>query len=277
MTTVVLPWRGELGHMLLTYVRWIHLIPGEKVVCCRPGQEPLFPSAVRFVHDWEEVPDEMRSPEFLKSRENREYLQTLRLRLLKEFPESQIREPFDGSKPRRIRPSPAHAFIPKPMGSKPPVYPEILVAPRFRKYVPGRNYAYWVTVMKALAGLKTRDGGNLAIGIIGLKETSTDLPELDDCWKAWNYSDGFGVTLHWMRRARLVLATDSGLAHLAVMARAPLKVIYGKAGKASGKTKGRWAFPYMQAHAMAHCEPILGGWDSPDAVVEAVRQYLSGS
>jgi len=277
MITVILPWRGEFGQMIMTYVRWVHLIPGEKVVCCRPGQEPLFPSAARFIYDWEEVPDENRNSAFLKSRGNREYLQNLRHRLLKEFPEAEIREPLDGLKPQRFPQCPHSNFIPKSAGPEPSVYPEVLVAPRFRKYGMQRNYAHWAIVMKAVAGIKAQEGGNSTIGIIGLKETSIDLPELDDRWKAWGYPDNLGVTLHWMQRARLVLATDSGLAHLAVLAGAPLKVIYGKAGVIPGMENWGWILPHMQAHAITHCEPILGGWDSPEAVIEAVWQYLSSN
>jgi hypothetical protein len=70
-----------------------------------------------------------------------------------------------------------------------------------------------------------------------------------------------------MAKAQLVLCTDSGIAHLAVLAGAPLQVIYGKAGVEAGKEEWRWAFDHMKAHAVAYCEPIIGGWDDPVRVI----------
>src|SRR5262245_10883053 len=53
---IFLPWLGEFGVMLLRWVRYVHWHPAAcKVVCCRTGQEPLFPSAASFIYDWPDL------------------------------------------------------------------------------------------------------------------------------------------------------------------------------------------------------------------------------
>jgi ADP-heptose:LPS heptosyltransferase len=72
----------------------------------------------------------------------------------------------------------------------------------------------------------------------------------------------------------MVIATDSGMAHLAVLAQAPLLVIYETRGKLPGPEGWPWILPHMQAHAQAFCEPVLGCWSEPKNVQDALLRAL---
>ena len=270
MTTVFLPFRGEFGQMLMTHVRWIHGIEAEhKIVCCRKGDEPLFPSATGFFYDWVGVPDAQRNTASLMSNENRIYLEGLARQLTTVYPGATFRPPLDGVKPQRFPRCPQHNFVPVPRGKAPKRCPDILVAPRFRQHGAHRNYQHWHEVIDNLEIL------GFKVGLLGTKETSVDRPGLPGDLKAWESPDNLGITLHWMRKAKLVLCTDSGIAHLAVLAGAPLKVIYGAPGVEAGKEEWHWAFDHMKAHSVAHCEPILGGWDDPVTVLVHVLSHAT--
>ena len=53
---VILPHYGEYGHFLMTHVRVVHQVKARvKVVCCRPGEELLFPSASDFYYEWNSI------------------------------------------------------------------------------------------------------------------------------------------------------------------------------------------------------------------------------
>src|SRR5665213_2038721 len=48
-----LPHLGEFGHKIMTGIRIVHWHKAsEKIVCCKPGEEVLYPSATQFVTDW---------------------------------------------------------------------------------------------------------------------------------------------------------------------------------------------------------------------------------
>jgi len=53
---IFLPPAGwEFGHIVMSFVRIVHFHKAaEKVVCIRPGWEPLFPTADSFEYDWED-------------------------------------------------------------------------------------------------------------------------------------------------------------------------------------------------------------------------------
>ena len=49
------PFMGEFGFYINTYLRFVHYFNcPEKIVCCRRGEESLFPSADKFCYDWDD-------------------------------------------------------------------------------------------------------------------------------------------------------------------------------------------------------------------------------
>jgi ADP-heptose:LPS heptosyltransferase len=211
----------------------------------------------------------MKNTEFLMGPENQRYLTQLGEALLERYPGATVRFPLDGKKPQRFPWCPEHNFVPQPACGAPKEAPDVLVAPRFRAHGAHRNYEHWHEVIDDL------EIAGFTVGLLGVKEASLDRPGLPKGFRAWDHQDNLGVTLRWMKKAKLVLCTDSGIAHLAVLAQAPLAVIYGKAGVEAGKEKWRWVFGHMKAHSVARCEAILGGWEDPNQVIGAVLSSVA--
>ena len=268
--TVFLPWRGEFGQMIMAHVRWVHQHPAAtKVVCCRRGDEALFPSAVDYFYDWADMPDEMKCTKSLDDHGNLQYLEWVQDRVRQKFADQDLEfvQPLDGGKPQRYKADPAKDFKPRPqtIACFPPI--DVLVCPRFRKHGQHRNYQHWEAVVKGL------QANGLTVALAGMKQTSVDVRSVPEHLKSWNY-DSLDSTLHMMNVARVVLATDAGLAHLAVLNQSPLLVIYDQPGVEAGKPEWPWVLPHMQRHATVDCNPIINGWNNSQVVVDSVVSYL---
>lgn len=264
-TAVFLPWRGEFGTMIMHHVRRVHAYQADrKVVCCRKGDEALFPSASDFHYDWEDLPDQQKKTRSLKGDNNRQYLENLEGQLFKRYPGCRVVFPEYRSEIDRSR-----NFRPEPRVRR-GLSCDIAVAPRFRQHGEHRNYQHWPLVVQKLVERGHR------VGLIGMRGTSIDCPGVSEDLKGWNY-DSLDAHLELMQSARLVLATDSGLAHLAVLAGCPLKVIYDQPGKEAGHPSWPWVLPHMQAYSVTHCEPICHGWHDPTLVALTVDSFVRAS
>lgn len=267
--SVILPHIGfEFGQLIMTHVRWVHTLPGNKLVCTRRGLEPLFPSASAFFYDWTDAPDAQRHTKTIKATSTQLQLEALQDKFREEHPRAQIRFPIDGKKPQYFPHLPEGNFIPKPTCLPPAWHPQILVAPRHRAHGEARNYPHWNRVVQDLRAC------GYTVGVLGTKETSAPVENIPLDHNAWSHEDNLGVTLHWMSKAKMVIATDSGMAHLAVLTGAPLLVLYELRGKLPGPEGWPWILPHMQAHALAFCEPVLGAWSDPKVVQDAVLKAV---
>src|SRR5271167_3403038 len=57
-----LPWRGEFGWMIGTFIKKFHADTStNKIICCKPGHECLFPTAIKFYHSWQDIPDDHKA------------------------------------------------------------------------------------------------------------------------------------------------------------------------------------------------------------------------
>lgn len=167
---------------------------------------------------------------------------------------------------------PERRFIPEPHVRQ-GVAADVVICPRRREYGSAKNWPHW----QALAGLP----GAFAAG-------APDSSEDVDCPRAWDYGRFLDASIEAMRGARLVVATDAGLAHLAVLCGAPLLLITHRGRVAPGpviNSRGRVAqtryWPVRldeYYHAANHTgSPIatIDGWDDPDAVAEAAGRALA--
>lgn len=258
--------------MIMHHVRWTHKRLQEynddgmnrcaNIVCCKEGHQPLFPLADAFCCNWKGVPDKDKKTSLLKSDSNLEYLN--RLKELLCDPGDEAVYPV-----KKCRPLPEFNFKPI-VAEDPGLAFDVTVCPRYREHGKHRNYSHWKTVVGYLVEAGYR------VCLVGMKETSVDVDCVQEMYKSWNY-DVLETSLAFMNNSKLVLATDSGLAHLAVLNQRPLKVIYDIPGKEAGKLEWPWALPHMKAHATDHCEPILYGWDDPDKVITQVIEYLDNN
>ena len=262
---VILPWRSEFGTWIMNYVRFVNgfrHVAHQLVVCCRKGDEALFPAATSFFYDWEQVPDAQKNTKLLKSSVNAEYLDQLRERLQEQFYGHTIVDPV--LKPRIDT---DWDFTPTPKIRR-GLYADVVIAPRYRTHGEHRNFEHWSAVAEGLM-----DAG-YTVAAVGAKETSVDIPNLSDY--SWNH-DNLDSAIELMQSAKLVVTTESGMGHLAVLAGAPLKVIYERRGREAGHPTWRWNLPHMQAYSKNHCEPILMGWNDPAKVVAESIHYVSNS
>lgn len=260
---VVLPFRGEFGLKCWWHVPAVHAIEGPKIVYGEVGEEALYPSAAVFRH----VPrraDGQRRNSYEKDAA---------------FVES-IAATLDDSH-ELLKPTPRWArkrFVPVPYEVQMVGDVDIVVCPRRRDYGSEKNWPHWLGLTERLQSM----GFDVFAG--GAPDSSFPVP----CAAAWDpprwrYLD---ATIEAMHAARLVIATDAGLAHLAVLMGRPLLMItYHGLVAPGGVTdergvmheKAYWPVRmerYEEANHTGSCIELVDGWDDPYAVVAAVERRL---
>lgn len=267
--TVVLPYRAEFGIRIRYHVPKVYGLPRPVVVFHEPGLEALYPNAERVLVSSRKDDDRDSS--------DAKFVARVRKRAEAEFPDARILAIDRSTKLRekRFRPTPATFQIPGDEEF------DVVVAPRYRDYGPSKNWDAWPEVSGGLmaAGLRVFAGG--------AKATSYDVPADD---YSWNYSRSLDATIEAIRRSRLVLATDAGLAHLAVLCAKPLLIVASSGGLVAPgpvlDAKGRktfdsyWPVRYGRYYARANWAGVRigllpSGWEEPGEVVDHVVDLLS--
>jgi hypothetical protein len=249
---VVAPWRGEFGLGLRYHVPTTYALEGEYFTCIEPGSEALYPGAAGYI----EVPrrdDDARAGN--PYRTDRAFLR----RLATEH--GTLIEPRKGDPERR--------FIPEPFVRQ-SVTADVVICPRGRKYGSSKNWPHW----DELAAKLQADG--LTVFAAGAPDSSLDAP----CVKAWDSPRFLDASIEAMLSARLVIATDAGLAHLAVLCGRPLLMVTykglvapGPVTDENGKVFGPEYWPvkfqdyYQQANHMRSWIHRTGDWDDVESVV----------
>ena len=156
-------------------------------------------------------------------------------------------------------------FIPEPHVSQ-GVSARVVICPRLRSYGSAKNWPHW----DMFAGI---DG----VFAAGAPDSSYEV----SCPRAWDYSRFLDASIEAIRSARLVVATDAGLAHLAVLCGTPLLMVTHRGLVAPGPVldeRGRammpeywpvrWEEYYVAANHMGvHMERVYDGWTNPEKVV----------
>lgn len=164
--------------------------------------------------------------------------------------------------------APEARFVPDPhvpQGAR----ADVVICPRHRRYGASKNWPHW----QRLAELP-------GVFAAGAPDSSVDV----DCPRAWDYARFLDASIEAMRSARLVVATDAGLAHLAVLCGRPLLLITFRGLVAPGPVMapdGRvmreayWPVRFERYYEAANHTgaPIemIDAWDDPDAVVQRVH------
>lgn len=157
-------------------------------------------------------------------------------------------------------------FVPEPHVPQ-DIRADIVICPRLRTYGEAKNWPHW----HRLAELP-------GVFAAGAPDSSFNVK----CERAWDYDRFLDASIEAMRSARLVIATDAGLAHLAVLCGAPLllithegRVAPGPVISSSGRTAQRQYWPvrldeyYHAANHMSAPIDTVDGWNDPDAVLRA--------
>lgn len=199
---VHLPARWEFGWVCMGHAPQVYADHGRKVVCCEPGLEAMYPGAAEYVHV------ERKADELKRSAPEHEFYMGLRETLAERFPRAVFVPPDKGA----VR----EYFIPKPTVAQVEAGQiDVVVCPRRRAYGPDKNWPHWCELTDQLwdAGLTVFAGGAAATSF------RVNAPS------AWDYRRDLDATIEAMMAARLVIATDAGLAHLAVLCGRPLLMI----------------------------------------------------
>lgn len=176
--------------------------------------------------------------------------------------------------PPRIPDSPRERFLPWPHLLQ-GVAAEVVICPRERAYGASKNWPHWAWLAAELV-----DRG-VDVFAAGAPDSSARVP----CSTAWEHPRFLDASIEAIRSARLVVATDAGLAHLAVLCGAPLLLIThgrltapGPVVDAQGRVMESSYGPvsmerYLEANHTG--SPILicpTGWTQPGAVVARVLE-----
>ena len=152
---------------------------------------------------------------------------------------------------------------------------DVVICPRKREYGESKNWAHWAT-------LNTLPN----VFAAGAPDSSYDVTPRN----AWLYDRFTDASIEAMRKARLCVATDAGLAHLAVLCGTPLLLLTHEGRVAPGpvvNSKGHVAREHYWPvkldeyyHAANHMDtPIWTydhAWTEPDGVRDRVMQILRG-
>lgn len=116
-------------------------------------------------------------------------------------------------------------FVPLPFIEPEALPPaDVVICPRVRDYVETRNWLHWAALADEL---QARGVGVIAAGA---PDSSARVP----CPVTWEWPRFLDATIRAMLDARLVIATDAGLAHLAILCGRPLLIITHRGRAASG-------------------------------------------
>lgn len=256
--TIFMPWTGEYGVMLMYWIRFIHHTKApHKIVCCKRGDEPYFPSADVYEYDWTDpVPDAERRGTGWHLAARRP-MRRLRKQFLAKYPDHQPIDAFRmPQRPWSIKFA-DYRFTLEPR-ERYGLKADIVLGCRNRQHGLDRNWQYWPQVADAikLAGY--------SIGLVGNRDTSIDLPQASV--RAWDYGDNnANANIELLRNCRLYVGTDTGTTHLASLCNIPMVIF---------RDPGPWeCLSMVQQTTRGHCG-YIDAWADPGLVIQSVLTFM---
>lgn len=176
-------------------------------------------------------------------------------------------------------------FVPQPV-ERHGIATDVVICPRWRSYGETKNWGLWDELALKLALL------GLDVFAAGAPDSSCSLNHIDADRCAWAYPRFLDATLEAMHAAKVVIATDAGLAHLAVLAGRPLLVVTYKGLVAPGPVYDSSGRKAHDKYWEAGCSPVGGdcrfeaanhtgapivkidGWHRPYAVALEARRMV---
>jgi hypothetical protein len=249
-----LPWRGEFGWMIMCFVKSFHADSHpNKIICCKPGHECLFPSASKFFYDWSDIPDSQKAGAAEMQDEN-----TIIEKITNQFTKEKIEfvrlSEFGWHNKHNFS---KHTFIPQSkikLGLK----TDIVITPRNRSIDVHRNWTQdkWQQVVNGL----NKQG--ITVGVCGNRETSFDLNNV--LYKAYDHID-VDSDVELMNNAKLIVTQESGLQYLSFMCEKPTFCIDYYEGALG---------PDIHRNPNVFFKYIEGAWDYPDILVQDIINFL---
>ena len=250
-----LPFVGEFGHLILTHIRLVHFHKAKrKIVCCRQGEQVLFPSADDFVTDWTDpVPDNKR-------------IATMRLhkfgwpQLVARYRSAVPIHAGDLSPTQELHCIECAQRIPfRP--NRRQLRPDVVLGVRYRVLFKERNWTHWQAVADSLAA------HGITFATMGALETSHHV-------KGEQYHTGdldTDAAIESLQNCRLYIGTDSGSSHLA--ATVGCKMLLFRTSKANSRD----LFPVMAERNHDITALPEAAWDKPSEVIAAALSLLGQS
>lgn len=205
-----LPWRGEFGWMIMCFIKKFHAdLSPNKIICCKPGHECLFPSASGFFYKWNDIPDSQKAGVAIVEDEA-----TIKEMIAAQFPNEQIEfVPLSEVGWHNKHDFAQHTFIPQSkhkLGLK----TDIVITPRKREMDSHRNWSQdnWQRVVNDLSVR------GITVGVCGSRETSFDLQHITH--KSYDHID-VDSDVELMNNAKLVITQESGLQYLSFLCERP--------------------------------------------------------
>ena len=209
-----LPFIGEFGWYIMTYVKRFHYFDHQnKMVCCKPGHECLFPTASGYYYDWQDVSDSCKAGILQNEKEDEIKAGILSFNLKHmNYADTHFVSPSEVSWDEKASLA-AFNFIPQARKDH-SISADIVIAPRNRTIDAQRNWTKdkWQTVVDALVAK------GITVAICGTKETSFDLNGVSH--RSWDYID-VDTDVELMNKAKLVIVQESGLAYLSYLCKRP--------------------------------------------------------
>lgn len=253
------PFRGELGIAIRYHVPAVAALPRPVVVCIEDGMESLYPNAEHIIVP--RRPDAQRKDRY---RKDAAFVMQWTAELRQRYPGCTI------VAPERSENWPTHRFVPEPHEPQ-GANADVVICPRKRTVAPERNWQGWPALADALSA------AGLRVFAAGAAETSDTRVAADDA--AWGYTRPLDATIEAMLSARLVVATDAGLAHLAVLCGRPLLIVgHGKLPAPGARWNVRMQEYYEAANFLNAPIALEGrGWNDAAVVARRALRILDGA
>lgn len=246
MANLWLPYRGEFGHKIMWHAPSVYADKSDKIMCCEIGEEALYPGAKEYIYV-DRADDKKR----------RERVYGGEKEWLDDFVKS---NKFDGHNliyPSRNRPK--EYFVPKNKTER-GIKCDVVVCPRKRAYGNMKNWKLWPNFVKKLIGL------GYSVFAAGAPDSSYDV----NCQKAWDHKRFLDASIEAMLSSKVCIATDNGLAHLAVMCGRDLLMITD-GGKTSPSYPGVCIDRFNRENHMNCSIKLIDCWNNFDNLIGEIN------
>ncbi len=247
-----LPNAGEFGVRILTELRMVHWHrASRKVVCCRKGEEVLYPSADEFVTDWDDPLDDLHrggtGPALHWPKIEARYpgfcsIQTAGITT----PQERM----------SVNPQERIPFRPKLRGLR----ADVCLGIRWRRFAEEKNWHHWQAVGDAIVE------AGFTFAVIGVRPTTLDLPAQSH--HSSDYADT-DAAIELLQNCRLFVGSDTGTAHLAATVGADMLVFREE----SAQNEDLRHLMSLRNPGRVELMPA-GTWERPDRVVARVIERL---
>lgn len=196
--------------MIMCFVKKFHADPSpNKIICCKPGHECLYPTASGFFYDWQDVPDSQKAGVYEVTDE-----ELIKVMVTEKYPNQEIEfVPLSEVGWHNKHDFAQHTFIPQSkhnLGLK----VDVIITPRNRLMDPQRNWTKenWQLVVNGLCH------NGISVGVCGAADSSFDLQNIT--FKSYDYID-VDSDVEMMNNAKLVVTQESGMQYLSFLCQRP--------------------------------------------------------